>query len=881
MNVEPTGHTVPLPGTEWRVWRDALVRSAGFPADGLDRFTAPALAQVADARLDGHATDEDLEAANAAATAHASRQAEAIAADPLFREALTWQNLRAAAMLDHLTRPRESSDTSARRRRQKRRAREDTIARYWQRYCGKNDTIGFFGPVTWATIDPDAPAVTVRPGPHLTRTRQVLYEFWLLETYAAHLTTERLVRPWLPVRRKPHLTIDGDRVLRPDGPPLPLTAAEAAVLARCDGRPAADITADLSADTAAADTLERLADRGIITWGLDLPYNPDAEHALRTALTAIPDPAARERALAGLARLDTARAEIAAAVGDPDRLAAALTGLDTEFTALTGATPERRSGQMYAGRRLCYEETVRDLDITIGGPILHALAGPLGTVLLPAARWLSATLIATYDTAFRALYENLRDPDDFAMPLSRFWHPAQELITGDKRPADEVTAEFTRRWYALFDLDPTHLDITRIDARSDDLRERVEDLFAATRPGWAGARIHSPDLHICAPDTDALTRGDFTIVLGEMHAAWPTLDCAVFTGLHPEPELLRAAAATDIGPQFRPLYPTWWPRYTARIAPVLSVTDHQFAFTDAPGADPARLLPITALTLTDRDGTLTVTAPDGRTWPLREVFALLIGWLGGEAFKLAGREPHTPRLTVDRLVVTRETWRTTIAGTGLPPATGRIPEYLAARRPGPPRDPPGGARGHQRQGRWPADPLITRDRQWRPYRAHDRPVRRKPVTDSTSMPAVNTTPAQNAHTIPSTCVPPAGEDADAYTVTSTATPSDPPTCCIPCNNPDAAPESASGIDDSATNVAATATSPVPAPNNNTGPKTIATYPLPADAPVSHPIPATHNTDPATITGRAPNRGSSQGTARLAATSASVVGKNPSPVRNAL
>ena len=682
MNAEPTGqtghtsdtgHTVPLPGTGWTVWRDALIRSAGFPADGLDRFTAPECARAADAHLDGHLGMDELETAHAHASAEASRQAEAIATDPLFREALTWQNSSAAAILDHLTRPEDpASGKSARRRRQKRRAREDTVARYWQRYCGKNDTVGFFGPVTWATIDPAAPAITTRPGGTLTRSRQVHYEFWLLETYAAHLAADPLIRPWLPVRLRPHLTVHDQTVLRPDGPPHILTPAEAEVLARCDGRPATE-----TGDTG---TLQALADRAIITWGIDLPYNPAAEHALRAAITAIPDPAARERARSGLTRLDTARAQVSAAAGDPDALAHALAGLDTEFTAVTGAAPERRAGQMYAGRRLCYEETVRDLDVTIGGPILDALAGPLGDVLLPAARWLSATLVTTYETAFRALYDDLREPGTTSVPLRRFWEPAQRLITGEDRPADAVTAEFTRRWYELFGLDATSLKTPRVTTRSTGLRDRVQRLYAAERPGWAGARIHSPDLHICAPDTDALNRGDFTLVLGEMHAAWPTLDCAIFTGPHPEPDRLHAAAATDIGPQFRPLYPTWWPRYTARIAPVLGVTDHQLAFTDAPGADPARLLPITALTVTDRDGVLTVTAPDGRSWPLSEVFALLVGWLGGEAFKLAGREPHTPRITIDRLVVTRETWRTTIAGTGLPPATGRIPEYLAARR---------------------------------------------------------------------------------------------------------------------------------------------------------------------------------------------------------
>ncbi|MGH3381138.1 MAG: lantibiotic dehydratase, partial [Actinoallomurus sp.] len=290
-------HTVPLPGSGWRIWRDALIRSAGFPAEGLDRFTAPECARTADAYLDGRTGLAELQAAHDEATTAAGHHAEAIAADPLFREALTWQNPAAATILDHLTRPETpAAGKSARRRRQKRRAREDTVARYWQRYCGKNDTIGFFGPVTWATLDPAAPALTLTCGDHLTRSRQVHYEFWLLEAYAAHLAADPLIRPWLPVRLQPHLTVRDGHVLRPDGPPLPLTPAEAHVLSRCDGRPATDI-----ADTP---TLQDLAERAIITWGIDLPYNPAAEDALRTALTAIRDPAARDRARAGLTRLD-------------------------------------------------------------------------------------------------------------------------------------------------------------------------------------------------------------------------------------------------------------------------------------------------------------------------------------------------------------------------------------------------------------------------------------------------------------------------------------------------------------------------------------------------------------------------------------------------
>jgi hypothetical protein len=152
----------------------------------------------------------------------------------------------------------------------------------------------------------------------------------------------------------------------------------------------------------------------------------------------------------------------------------------------------------------------------------------------------------------------------------------------------------------------------------------------------------------------------------------------VFTDRHPDPASLVAAAAADIGPQFRPLYPTWWPRYTGRIAPVLGATDYQLAFAHAPGADPARLVPVTAVTVADRDGTLTAVARDGRSWPLFDVFALLVAWIGIEGFKEINTGPHHPRVTVDRLVIAREPWRTTIGACGLT-VPGRLPEYLAAR----------------------------------------------------------------------------------------------------------------------------------------------------------------------------------------------------------
>jgi hypothetical protein len=675
-------HLVALPGTSWTVWRDAILRTTGFPADGLDRLSAPGCAALADRLLDRTATEQEFLAAYQLAAEQASREVREIAADPLFREAVVWQNPGLASKLARLAEGRPSGTAKASRRAIRQRGAEDLVARYWQRYCGKNETVGFFGPVTWVTIDPEQPETQVNTGERLTRTRQVYFEYWALERLAALLSEDPRIRPWLPVRMHPHLTLDGGQVLGVREPPVDLSAEEAELLRKCDGRSAHDILNGADG----LKILQRLAELNVVHWGFDLPHNPRAEAVLRDGIAALGDPQARHLASGYLTRLDAARDAVAAAVGDPERLAAALAQLDAEFTQITGSDPARRPGLAYAGRRLCYEETVRDIDITIGRPVLDAIAAPLAAVL-PAARWLSVSLIDAYRAAFTGLYRKAAAESGTDVPLARIWFDAMGLLWGGwlgggGSPADAVAAEFTRRWSALFGLDdlPDGPGTAEIKVTSEDIAPSVAATFAADGPAWPAARIHSPDLHVCAPSVDALIRGEVTAVMGELHATWVTADCAVFVDRHPEPRRLYEAFAADIGPQFRPLYPTAWPGYTGRIAPLLGETDRQLAFAATSGADPSRVVPVSALTVVDSGSELMVRHLDGRTWPLWEVFAVSIGSLGTRLFRFTQGAAHTPRICVDRLIVARQTWCTTIGATGLARQQGDSARYLAVRR---------------------------------------------------------------------------------------------------------------------------------------------------------------------------------------------------------
>ncbi|MBP1783053.1 surfactin synthase thioesterase subunit [Micromonospora sp. HB375] len=675
-------HRVPLGDTGWSVWRDAVLRTTGFPADGLELFSAPRAATAADELLATGAGADRFDKEFEEALRSGAQRFTALAADPLLREAVTWQNRGALVAFDGLVRGGAEAARNVRRR-----DRERALLKYWQRYCGKNETVGFFGPSCWVTVDPAQPEVArVNPGDRLTRRRWVWFESWALTAYADRLGADLAVRRWWPPMLRPHLAVRDRAVLRPGRPPLTLTPVEAGLLRAADGRrPAADLVADPAIGLRRPEDgyalLDRLVERELITWDAALPVSPDAERVLADRIEAIGDEQARAAARAGFDRLRAARDEVAAAAGDAERLRAALDALDATFTELTGVPAVRRAGQMYAGRTVCYEDSARDLDVVFGAPLLAELAAPLD-VLLRAARWLANALARAYLDVLRGLYEELRAESGGPVPLADLWFLAQGMFWGDgERPVDAVAAEFAARWSGLFGLDTLPAGTTDVRLRAADLADRIDAVFPGAGPEWSNAAIHSPDLQICATDADALRRGDYTVVLGELHAAWSSFDCAVFTPSHPDVERLRDALAADLGQRrVRLLFPADWPRRTSRTAESLTgPTDRHLAFLDAPGADPARVLPTVDLVVDDVDGELVATASDGQRWPLIEIFAEPFSAHAVDGFKLVAAAPYTPRITVDRLVLARQTWRTTVGDSGLAVPNGERERFLAVR----------------------------------------------------------------------------------------------------------------------------------------------------------------------------------------------------------
>ena len=745
---ESADHLVALPSAsgEWSAWRWAAFRAAGFPASLVLCLADAKLAAAADRVLDaeeearrtkelaiqairrvrtesstelevqlkkamkvavkggapvdtGTAADAEIatlrqalasakdaaaEFPDAFATAE-QRLAQVthdLASNVLLREAVTWQN-RAAFQLvfASLLKPDPIAAPGRARRKQ------EFVANYLQRYCAKNDTIGFFGPVGWARLTPRETGIGATPGPTLLAQRSVHFEQWAIDELAKKIASDSRVEPWMSPRRHSFVSLEGTAARSAVNGNHELTAVQAAALAQCDGVQTARALAlhltstrsDVSGESEVFEALRALREKLLIAWTLELPlcWNPDAK--LRLLLDRIGNDALRAETMSHIDELDQARTRVAQAAGDAEALGSALSDLEVTFTRLTSSAATRNAGSMYAGRGLVFEDCRRDIDVTIGGDVLAAI-GPALSLILTGARWFTFETARVYRERFHAVHADVLRRKG-KVTFEDLWFRAQRLLFGDKdKPFASVTGEVERRWSELLPFAP---GARRVAFDSAALAPRVRELFAAAGPGWRNARQHTPDLMIAASSLQAIRRGEYEVVLGEIHVAANTLDSAACNAQHPCPDELLTAHGRDLPEAcVLALPPKDWPKITTRTHRAFVLPWHYFLQTGldpAPGP-PDRVLTLSMLSIEEVGVDLFVCGPNGFRLELIEFMGEMLSYLTISSFRILPRGDHTPRITIDRLIVARETWRLLPSTMGF--AFESTPEgrFLAARR---------------------------------------------------------------------------------------------------------------------------------------------------------------------------------------------------------
>jgi amino acid adenylation domain-containing protein len=676
-------HLLPLTG-DWALWRTVCLRGAGFGVHLLSALGDTELAAAADAAIAG---DDDSGGAYAGEFTAAARRLSAALYDaaslPALREAVAWQNRHALTTgIDSLVRRgREPAKRNAQHRQH-----EALVASYLQRYCAKNDTIGFFGPVGWSQIDDNAGIRITHAAPgHWLAARITYLEGWAVRAILADYATA--LRPWLVPRRMPFVSVDGTLLHLPLAPPVVLTPTEAAIMREVDGiRDATQVAAAVLADPSAGAgdaaevfaVLERLAASRRLAWQVDVaPQDARPEESARALLSRVTDDGIRGPAEKAVDDLAAARDELACAGGDAEHVAAAMAGLEATFTRLTGVPATRRAGELYAGRTLAYEECLRGDAVLLGADTLDGIRAALALVL-DSARWFTAACGELFSQHFEAAYRRraaaLRAD---VVPLSDLWLLINDVLFAQPpRIIEPAVRELQTRWSAILDLPP---DARQAQFRASDLAARVAAEFPAGPLPWPQAVHHSPDLMIATAAS-----GRPLWVLGEVHPSIVTTRYATWLEFHDAPEAFHAAMRHDVR------RPTVWLAETAekggtctRLANVLpSANDIRLIYAhDSCGYDPATTLLIGDCDVHSSPSGLRVRRRDGTfERSLLEVVADLVGVVSiSHCFDLVPPGAHAPRVTVDDLVVSRERWTLAATDAAFADTTDESARYLQAR----------------------------------------------------------------------------------------------------------------------------------------------------------------------------------------------------------
>ena len=468
------------------------------------------------------------------------------------------------------------------------------------------------------------------------------------------IAAEPAVKPYLVPRLHALFRLDGEAgVYVSLGRAVRLDPPQQALLRAVDGsRTVLDIAeaAGLESDVAASE-IARLVRARILHCAIEVPstvFHP-LEH-LREWVEALPaacEP--RERWLAEIEGFDALRVAFRdGSLEDRDRIMAEM---ERRFTELTGDAPRRGSGQTYADRTLLYEEcSGPNVRFDFGVEFFAELQRRLTPVLdLCAAH--GALLQEIYRRLGRGVYDTLAH-DGSPVPYALFVRETQRRQAAGELHVDGPSLGALR--------DGLH---ALVEARSDGHVARLtrDDLAGALAgaPAETGSHL-SPDIMLAAVDGDALRRGDYQVVLGEVHQVIYVWGSQLY--FHPE----RERVERECWERVRRI-----PGYEG-LATVLSERQHKgLLFESFPGtmievAAPAsgrarRRLPISSLVVALDDERLVLreaetgeelvlyTAGDEQVhlWALAVPRAMPI------AVRLGA---HTPRVELDGTIYQRERW---------------------------------------------------------------------------------------------------------------------------------------------------------------------------------------------------------------------------------
>lgn len=412
------------------------------------------------------------------------------------------------------------------------RERERHLVLYLQRVCAKNDTFSEFGPSGWGRVGEHFSAISLSPKPAIA-SRQAFLERWAAQTLASAIMADPEALMELRPRLNPVGRLEENEfVLTDSGERLSLDATALDVAKRCDGKTAAHILAGKNG------ILEHLAEHRVILWQAEVPaLEANAFDVLVSDIREWRDTPTRSAWLEHAGEIAALPKQFATTSDLPARAA-----LMSKARRLLGDLGSNQTGgrSLYAATNPVAEECFRDCDFHLN----HAMTDGLTPQIEP---WLDLWR-DTYAYVASRVAAGLRDlmetapMRDGALPLPAFLaHCAANKmpLTGFGIVAlahlafQEVKAAF--REMVRERPDAPEWELTAEDCAF--VRRRFEF------PPFDEYTFPSADLQISAASVDAINRGDYQWIVGELHPPVAMLHHALFWSC-PDPALLSDALAS-------------------------------------------------------------------------------------------------------------------------------------------------------------------------------------------------------------------------------------------------------------------------------------------------------------------------------------------------
>lgn len=525
---------------------------------------------------------------------------------------------------------------------------ERQLYAYVQRFCGKNDTTSFFGPVDYGWFSSSCGTSfkldRQRGAPWQRRLTRLSY--WAAQALADRVAADARVEAYLVPRLRDGCAAAATGILvtqRDQAVALP--AAVLSALRWVDRELSTeDIRRRVGPDAWAQ--LEVLRTKGLLTLELRIPTaEGDPLGWLCDWVERLPASCAARAEWAGV--LETLRHYVARFAGLAcGKKREELRRLESAFVLLSGCDARRHEGATYADRMLVYDEAQGDITACELGPALtHAIKVKLAP-LLELAGGYSALLQAVCRRRALEVFDAMRGGG--SVPYLAFVRELDRTVSVAECLSSAPVAGFLDHLCALA---RSRLEDGRV------VRLSADDLAPLRRTVPPGTLV-SPDCFVMAESAEAIAHGDFQLLVGELHHGAQVLShFLTFSERKGDivSALERALPPTRAGFERADLV---YGRHQGKVfgleLPGLAVEVRGRSLKP-----PSQVIPVAELRVSREGDGLTLRAGARRL----ELYAgdprVASNWIFGAPPVAAPRirlGRHTPRVEIDGVVAQRATW---------------------------------------------------------------------------------------------------------------------------------------------------------------------------------------------------------------------------------